>query len=143
MIAATLAQVMRADRGRLLAALIARTGDFQRAEDALQEAAASALVHWGRAGVPANPTGWLLRAALRKAIDGYQNLIPNIDLQLATRNAPGSTGAVALSAASVRTGNDGFAYFSVEGTVAGEVQIVVNAPGRPEAELMSVNVLAP
>jgi hypothetical protein len=78
-----------------------------------------------------------------KAIDGYQNLIPNIDLQLATRNAPGSTGAVALSAASVRTGNDGFAYFSVEGTVAGEVQIVVNAPGRPEAELMSVNVLAP
>ncbi|WP_374374186.1 RNA polymerase sigma factor [Tabrizicola sp.] len=72
MIAATLAQVMRADRGRLLAALIARTGDFQRAEDALQEAAASALVHWGRAGVPANPTGWLLRAALRKAIDGYR-----------------------------------------------------------------------
>lgn len=67
-----LTQVMRADRGRLLAALIARTGDFQRAEDALQEAAASALVHWGRVGVPASPTGWLLRAALRKAIDCYR-----------------------------------------------------------------------
>jgi RNA polymerase sigma factor (sigma-70 family) len=72
MIDAALAQAMQQDRGRLLAALIARTGDFQRAEDALQEAAASALVHWGRAGVPASPTGWLLRAALRKAIDGYR-----------------------------------------------------------------------
>lgn len=72
MIAAALNRVMQDDRGRLLAALIARTGDFQRAEDALQEAAASALVHWGRAGVPASPTGWLLRAALRKAIDGYR-----------------------------------------------------------------------
>lgn len=69
---AALAQVLRADRGRLLAALIARTGDFQRAEDALHEACASALVHWGRNGVPASPTGWLLRAGLRKAIDGYR-----------------------------------------------------------------------
>lgn len=67
-----LVQVLRQDRGRLLAALVARTGDFQRAEDALQEAAASAHVHWGRAGVPASPTGWLLRAALRKAIDSYR-----------------------------------------------------------------------
>lgn len=72
MIDAALAQAMQQDRGRLLAALIARTGHFQRAEDALQDAAASALVHWGRAGVPASPTGWLLRAALRKAIDGYR-----------------------------------------------------------------------
>ncbi len=68
----TLEAVLRQDRGRLLAALIARTGDFQRAEDALHEAAASALVHWGRAGVPDNPRGWLLRAALRKAIDAYR-----------------------------------------------------------------------
>lgn len=72
MSASTLTRVMQEDRGRLLAALISRLGDFQRAEDALQEAAASALVHWGRAGVPASPTGWLLRAALRKAIDGYR-----------------------------------------------------------------------
>ncbi len=69
---ALLAQVLHQDRGRLLAALISRIGDFQRAEDALQEAAAAALVHWGRAGVPASPIGWLLRAALRKAIDAYR-----------------------------------------------------------------------
>lgn len=67
-----LAQLMRQDRGRLLAALVARTGDFQRAEDALQEAAAAALRHWGRVGLPISPTGWLLRAALRKAIDSYR-----------------------------------------------------------------------
>lgn len=72
MLQAALAQVLQQDRGRLLAALVARIGDFQRAEDALQEAAASALVHWDRAGVPASPQGWLLRAALRKAIDGYR-----------------------------------------------------------------------
>ena len=61
--------VMRADRGRLLAALIARLRNFQLAEEALQEASASALVHWGRSGLPNSPQGWLLRVALRKAID--------------------------------------------------------------------------
>jgi len=61
--------VMRDDRGRLLAALIARLRDFQLAEDALQEAAISAMSHWGRSGLPASPQGWLLRVALRKAID--------------------------------------------------------------------------
>ena len=64
--------VLRGDRGRLLAALIARTGDFQRAEDALQEAAAAALVHWRRGGVPADPAAWLLRAARRKTIDAWR-----------------------------------------------------------------------
>jgi predicted RNA polymerase sigma factor len=61
--------VMRDDRGRLLSALIARLRDFQLAEDALQEAAISAMSHWGRTGLPASPQGWLLRVALRKAID--------------------------------------------------------------------------
>jgi RNA polymerase sigma-70 factor (ECF subfamily) len=69
---AALEQVLRAERGRLLAALIARIGDFQRAEDALQEASASALVHWRRAGPPDRPVAWLLRTALRKAIDGFR-----------------------------------------------------------------------
>ena len=61
--------VMRADRGRLLSALIARFRDFQLAEDALQEAATSALVHWGRSGLPSSPQGWLLKVAGTKAID--------------------------------------------------------------------------
>jgi RNA polymerase sigma-70 factor (ECF subfamily) len=61
--------VLRQDRGRLIAALIARLRDFQLAEDALQEAAVSALSHWARAGLPASPQSWLLTVACRKALD--------------------------------------------------------------------------
>lgn len=67
--AALIAGVLRRDRGRLLAALIARFRDFDLAEEALQEALTSALQHWGRVGVPASPQGWLLTAASRRAID--------------------------------------------------------------------------
>lgn len=62
-------ELMRNDRGRLLAGLISRLGDFQLAEDALQEALISALGHWGRSGIPHSPTGWLLKVALNKGID--------------------------------------------------------------------------
>ena len=65
----TLETVMREDRGRLLAALIGRFGDFQLAEDALQEALASALANWTRGDVPDRPHGWLLKVAGHKAID--------------------------------------------------------------------------
>lgn len=69
MIAAAVERVLREDRGRCLAILTARIGDLGQAEEALQEAAASALVHWGRAGLPDAPRAWLLRVALRKEID--------------------------------------------------------------------------
>ena len=61
--------VVRADRGRMLAGLIRSLGDFQLAEDSLQDALEAALVHWARAGVPASPPAWLMRVAHRKAID--------------------------------------------------------------------------
>ena len=64
-----LRQVMQADRGRLMAALIGGLGRFDLAEDALSDALEAALVHWGRSGLPDNPQGWLLRVARRKAID--------------------------------------------------------------------------
>ncbi len=64
-----LEQVLRADRGRILSALIARVRDFQLAEDALQDAAASALVHWSNGDLPTRPEAWLIRVAFRKAID--------------------------------------------------------------------------
>ncbi len=60
---------MREDRGRLMAALVSRLHDLQRAEDALQDAMASALVHWARNGLPASPKSWLLQVAWRKALD--------------------------------------------------------------------------
>ncbi len=64
-----LENVLRQDRGRLMAALTHRLGSFQRAEDALQEASLSALNHWARDGLPQSPQGWLIRVALRKALD--------------------------------------------------------------------------
>ncbi len=68
---------MSLDRGRLMAALIARLRDFQLAEDALQDAATSALVHWGRSGVPDRPEAWLIRVAFRKAIDRLRGMQRN------------------------------------------------------------------
>lgn len=62
-------RVVREDRGRLLSVLAAGLRDLSLAEEVLQEAAVSALSHWGRAGLPASPQGWLLQVARRKAID--------------------------------------------------------------------------
>jgi RNA polymerase sigma-70 factor (ECF subfamily) len=73
-IARAVEAVLREDRGRLLAALMARFRDFQLAEDALQEAAALALVHWGRTGLPKSPQGWLLKVAGTKAIDRLRHM---------------------------------------------------------------------
>ena len=64
-----LTQVLSEDQGRLIAGLIAKLGDFQLAEDALQDAAISALGHWGRSGIPSSPTAWLMKVAHNKAID--------------------------------------------------------------------------
>jgi len=61
--------VLRRDRGRLIAGLVSRLGDLQLAEDALQEALISAMSHWGRAGLPNSPIGWLMKVALNKGID--------------------------------------------------------------------------
>ncbi|MFK7856499.1 MAG: RNA polymerase sigma factor [Granulosicoccus sp.] len=61
--------VLRRDRGRLVAGLVSRLGDLQVAEDALQEASISAMSHWGRSGLPSSPVGWLMKVALNKGID--------------------------------------------------------------------------
>ncbi len=61
--------VVRTDGRRVLAGLIRLTGDFDAAEDALQEAYARALVVWHRDGVPATPGAWLNTVARRIAID--------------------------------------------------------------------------
>lgn len=67
---ADLEALLRADGGRMIALLIRATGgDFQLAEDALQDALLAALQQWPRDGRPAQPVGWLLRTARNRAID--------------------------------------------------------------------------
>jgi RNA polymerase sigma factor (sigma-70 family) len=53
-------------------ALARYTGSFELAEDVAQEALAEALVAWSREGEPANPVGWLLATARRRAIDAFR-----------------------------------------------------------------------
>lgn len=68
-VAKVLDQVMRSDRGRLLASLVAGLRNLSLAEEALQEASVSAMSHWSRSGLPQSPQGWLLTVARRKALD--------------------------------------------------------------------------
>src|SRR5262245_5378977 len=60
--------VYRSDWGRIIAALIRLTGDFEMAEDAAQEAFAAAVEAWPD-GIPNTPRAWIIQAARRKAID--------------------------------------------------------------------------
>jgi RNA polymerase sigma-70 factor (ECF subfamily) len=53
----------------VLATLIRQLGDFELAEDAMQDALATALATWPSTGVPGNPAAWLTTTARRKAID--------------------------------------------------------------------------
>ena len=59
----------RAESRRVLSTLIRLLGDFDRAEEALQDAFRAALEKWPGDGVPANPTAWLISAGRFKAID--------------------------------------------------------------------------
>jgi RNA polymerase sigma-70 factor (ECF subfamily) len=61
-------EIFRADWGRLLSALIHLLGDFEVAEEALQEAFAIAVTEWAD-GAPRNPGAWLYGTARHKAID--------------------------------------------------------------------------
>lgn len=56
----------------MLATLIRLLGDFDLAEEALQEAFAAALARWPVEGVPANPRAWLVSTGRFKAIDGLR-----------------------------------------------------------------------
>ncbi|OXM75265.1 RNA polymerase subunit sigma-24 [Amycolatopsis sp. KNN50.9b] len=61
-------RVYREHRARMLAALVRVLGDFELAEDALQDACALALRAW-RETVPGDPVAWLLTTARNRAID--------------------------------------------------------------------------
>jgi RNA polymerase sigma-70 factor (ECF subfamily) len=68
----TIDSVFRAEHGKVIASLIGTFGDFDVAEEALQEALAVALERWPRDGIPPNPAAWLLTTARRRAIDTWR-----------------------------------------------------------------------
>jgi len=71
-IAATVATLFRRDSRKVLATLIRLLGDFDLAEEAMQDAFKAAVEQWPRDGVPANPVPWLVSAGRFKAIDGIR-----------------------------------------------------------------------
>jgi RNA polymerase sigma-70 factor, ECF subfamily len=68
-VGAAVEEAFRAERVAVLATLIRHVGDFQLAEDAVQDAFVDAVSAWPRDGVPARPGAWLTVAARRRAID--------------------------------------------------------------------------
>jgi RNA polymerase sigma-70 factor (ECF subfamily) len=68
-------KIFRDEAGRALATLIRLVGDFDLAEDALQDAFAVALVRWSAAELPANPRAWLVNVGRNKAIDRIRRQI--------------------------------------------------------------------
>ena len=65
-------QIFREESGRILATLIRLSGSFDSAEEALQEAFASALTAWSADGVPVNAGAWVTTVARRKLLDALR-----------------------------------------------------------------------
>src|SRR5580658_4289922 len=68
-------KIFRDETGRALATLIRLLGDFDLAEDALQDAFAVALERWPAAEPPSNPRAWLVNVGRNKAIDRIRRQI--------------------------------------------------------------------
>src|SRR5215471_15582629 len=66
---AAVEKVFRQESGRIIATLIRLAGSFDLAEEAMQEAFASALTTWPEKGIPNNPGAWITAVAHRKLID--------------------------------------------------------------------------
>ena len=66
---ARIERLYRAESRRVLATLIRVLGDFDLAEEALQDAFTAALAQWPRDGLPASPRAWLVSTGRFKAID--------------------------------------------------------------------------
>ncbi|HEX5929401.1 MAG TPA: RNA polymerase sigma factor [Solirubrobacterales bacterium] len=62
-------RTFRQESGRAVASLIRVLGDFDIAEEAVQEAFVVALERWPRDGVPSNPGAWITQVARNRAID--------------------------------------------------------------------------
>ncbi|TQJ59970.1 RNA polymerase sigma-70 factor (ECF subfamily) [Arthrobacter sp. SLBN-83] len=68
-VAAAVADAHRREWAFVLAATVRVAGDIDTAEEAVQDAYASALSTWGGSGIPRNPGAWLTVTARRRALD--------------------------------------------------------------------------
>lgn len=68
----TIEGVFREESGRVVATLVRQFGDIDLAEEAVQDAFATAVEQWTASGLPPNPGGWITTTARRRAIDRFR-----------------------------------------------------------------------
>ncbi len=90
--------VVREERGRLTAALVRILGDWDLAEELVQDALVAALEHWPDEGIPRNPGAWLMTTARRRAVDRlrrnarYRDRLAQLGLEATAMETPIETG---------------------------------------------------
>jgi RNA polymerase sigma-70 factor (ECF subfamily) len=92
-------RVFREEHGRAVASLVRVFGDIDLAEDAVQDAFATAVRHWPEEGLPPSPAGWIITTARRRAIDRIRRESSRADRQaqaalLSAESEPAEEGAV-------------------------------------------------
>jgi RNA polymerase sigma-70 factor, ECF subfamily len=121
--AAAIEAVFRGERARVLATTIRVThGDFDLAEEAVQDAFAAALARWPAEGTPAEPRGWLISVARNKAIDVIRRRIKLREIVAAD---PQVEGVAELATATVPDDRLRLIYTCCHPALATEAQIAL------------------
>ncbi|GAA3813725.1 RNA polymerase sigma factor [Amycolatopsis tucumanensis] len=94
-----IARVFREEYGRAVAVLVRVFGDIDIAEEAVQDAFATAVRRWPEDGVPPSPAGWIITTARNRAVDRLRREATRDDRQahaalLHARDDPVEEGAV-------------------------------------------------
>ena len=76
-------RVFRAEYGRAVSVLVRVCGDIDSAEEAVQDAFATALERWPHSGVPPSPAGWIITTARNRAVDRFRRESSRDDRQVA------------------------------------------------------------
>ncbi len=93
-----MADAFRQEWGRITAALIHQTGDWDLAEECAQDAFTQALRRWPRDGVPNRPGAWLMTVARNGAIDrlrrgsAYRAKVEELAVMAARETGTGNPG---------------------------------------------------
>jgi RNA polymerase sigma-70 factor, ECF subfamily len=121
--AAAIEAVFRHERARVLATTIRVTnGDFDLAEEAVQDAFAAALARWPSEGTPDEPRGWLVSVARNKAIDAIRR---RAKLREIVAAEPASDGAASAELVAVPDDRLRLIYTCCHPALATEAQIAL------------------
>lgn len=83
-------RTFRDAHGQAVATLARIFNDLSLAEDAVQDAFATAIDRWPREGIPANPAGWIVTTARNRAVDTVRRVARGRELytQIASTTPP-------------------------------------------------------